>query len=862
MMHMSKKQVCQVIEILNEFIPEQDMNLNEIDKFSLTVLCLLNPNIPQNFVDQYRECPEYFKDSPIRETLEKLTAYNDMVIAEGIETVCDAITDNILKKATEPNDVTQFILDYVTRYSTVSDTDARLKYHDRETVVLMEKENKLGELENAYFACSAKYGNLLRHMPDVETIEATASLLKLDKCIVLDAFKKAYDHLSDSCYLCFDSKLDYAVADIVEHFLKKNGCKSVYDPDARHCSLLNPLTGKYSLFASNLDIVSHVINEIDKNDVYSDADAVVTFVDDISRFGETDYLCYSIRKSLGMQDRARTIIAIMETGWLTNIGSFGDNEQEQEEKELILQYRCDVFDMVETIIELPADSHGHKYSIIVLNPANSPKSVRMVNATEMLKDGLLDSEAVIKAITADERRFIETYYKTGTLRAAMPTFMAPHFWAPITDAGETRFSIGSLLKEYSSDSIVITSSDHKGVDLESVLDFNPKASNIYDLLMGHRSTDSANNRFTSFVSGNSGSEKLKKLEAPVIELTSYPAVHYFNGNGTAYCFGRAFQTTDKVTLEYMAYALMKHQFISRPFNIIDSRTGYYLSDKTSLMLQMPVVVPDSIDEQRQTVESALQAETQKRYTEMMANMERCGIRAAGADILHMLGAPFNRQGTIIQLLKTDCSDDKRKKYTDALIDVSEYIQRIVTTVGTDISKAEPNKAMIDLKQFVSHYSDSYRNFGSGCFELIVAESDSDLEVCTDADLLKLLLDTILDNATRHGFGKNYKTENRVEILLQPVRYDNRQFAMMTVRNNGQPLSENFKLSDYISKGRFDGESGRTGLGGFHVYTIAKKHNGFLSISSDDSWGMIVDILIPLESKNETERFVTYEKECV
>lgn len=76
------------------------------------------------------------------------------------------------------------------------------------------------------------------------------------------------------------------------------------------------------------------------------------------------------------------------------------------------------------------------------------------------------------------------------------------------------------------------------------------------------------------------------------------------------------------------------------------------------------------------------------------------------------------------------------------------------------------------------------------------------------------------------------------------------------------MTDGFTIEDYITKGRFNSETGRTGLGGYHVFSIVKAYGGFLNLSSDPNWPFIVDILIPVSS-SETSKFdVAYDDDCV
>lgn len=75
------------------------------------------------------------------------------------------------------------------------------------------------------------------------------------------------------------------------------------------------------------------------------------------------------------------------------------------------------------------------------------------------------------------------------------------------------------------------------------------------------------------------------------------------------------------------------------------------------------------------------------------------------------------------------------------------------------------------------------------------------------------------------------------------------------------MPEGFTIQDYITKGRYDAESGRFGLGGYHVYQIVKGHKGYLYIDSNKIWNTIIDILLPVKKVN-IDNLIPYEQKCI
>ena len=124
-----------------------------------------------------------------------------------------------------------------------------------------------------------------------------------------------------------------------------------------------------------------------------------------------------------------------------------------------------------------------------------------------------------------------------------------------------------------------------------------------------------------------------------------------------------------------------------------------------------------------------------------------------------------------------------------------------------------------------------------------------------------MLDSILNNAVRHGFHKRKDVGNQVLIHLSEVVYDDTPYLLLSIANNGEEISDGFTIEDYVSRGRYTASTGRTGLGGYHVYQIVKGHNGYLRLDSNKQWNLIVEVLLPINSTSINDLPV-YENECI
>jgi signal transduction histidine kinase len=165
-------------------------------------------------------------------------------------------------------------------------------------------------------------------------------------------------------------------------------------------------------------------------------------------------------------------------------------------------------------------------------------------------------------------------------------------------------------------------------------------------------------------------------------------------------------------------------------------------------------------------------------------------------------------------------------------------------------------------EYINTYVDGWRNYGNNCFDLSIVNDLIEAPLITfDRDMLTVMLDSVLNNAARHGFNKRKVNGNNVLLRLSIVEHESRPHLLISIANNGDAMADGFTINDYISRGRYTTSTGRSGLGGYHIYQIIKGHGGFLCLDSNKQWSVIVDILLPIDSVN-TNDITTYEHECI
>ena len=81
---------------------------------------------------------------------------------------------------------------------------------------------------------------------------------------------------------------------------------------------------------------------------------------------------------------------------------------------------------------------------------------------------------------------------------------------------------------------------------------------------------------------------------------------------------------------------------------------------------------------------------------------------------------------------------------------------------------------------------------------------------------------------------------------------NEKAVIISVGNNGRPMPKDLNIDDYITSGKFGTDTGRSGLGGSHVFKIVSAMGGTLDFISEavssaekDEWWTTFMITVPL-----------------
>ncbi len=309
---------------------------------------------------------------------------------------------------------------------------------------------------------------------------------------------------------------------------------------------------------------------------------------------------------------------------------------------------------------------------------------------------------------------------------------------------------------------------------------------------------------------------------------------------------------NRVNIEYLAYKLLESDIFEK---VIKGTYIPYVN--TSQLLTYKIVVDIDKEKQRRIVTNA-----RRRFREI--ENKRLGIREVGGDLSHMLGRPKETIGNLINMLlssetisETDCEAVR------SIRDNFDYMNRLIDMVGADFLSMSVSAREVHIAKLVKEYALSLRNLQfANIFnlkeEITLPEN---VVIDCDEDMIRVILDTAFRNAYVHGFEKRYSESNVVKLGCRAVEYDECSYACITIANNGNPLAKGFSIEDFATRGKKVSKMG-TGKGGYHIYTIAKRFNGYINISSSKEWAFILDVLIPARNIDCNDILEGYGSKCI
>lgn len=280
-----------------------------------------------------------------------------------------------------------------------------------------------------------------------------------------------------------------------------------------------------------------------------------------------------------------------------------------------------------------------------------------------------------------------------------------------------------------------------------------------------------------------------------------------------------------------------HSFMARPglhALILLFHAYYHCLDSFFNQIKLPILYDE--EDRHEYVEKLRREHIQK------FNKED-SIKKVTSDLRHMLGVTFGTISDRIKYLKDAGLPESALSDIQKIEHNVNYIGRAIDSFSNDFLVS--NKKTTCINDFMIEYISSWESLGREGFVLDFV-TNLKKSVCADIDKeqIYIMLDTILENARRHGFGKVKRDGNLVQVILDLKDIDAKEYISIKIQNNGRQLPEGFTMDCYVRKGEFMGKYGRSGIGGYHVYRITQQHKGLLNVTSDATWGAIVEVLIP------------------
>lgn len=243
---------------------------------------------------------------------------------------------------------------------------------------------------------------------------------------------------------------------------------------------------------------------------------------------------------------------------------------------------------------------------------------------------------------------------------------------------------------------------------------------------------------------------------------------------------------------------------------------------------------------------------EKYLDDIVASKERKMLKKTSSDLIHMMGTPYIRINNALDLLSQDV-DDEGKSRISYIRDNFGYIKRLIEINGANFNDYPKDK--INIVGFMERYIRGWENYGFKTFSIeFCCDGDFEVEntILANETTLAIMMDCLLDNANRHGFHKTKSPDNKVKIRLDQTTLGNKRAVIIAVGNNGKPMPKDFSIDDYITSGKFGTDTGRSGLGGSHVYKIVSSMDGTLDFVSEtvsseekDEWWTTFMITVPL-----------------
>lgn len=161
---------------------------------------------------------------------------------------------------------------------------------------------------------------------------------------------------------------------------------------------------------------------------------------------------------------------------------------------------------------------------------------------------------------------------------------------------------------------------------------------------------------------------------------------------------------------------------------------------------------------------------------------------------------------------------------DFLEDSYSTICDYINIAGVDeFEKKDDVELGIFLKDYIKHATLNAKRA-----ELVPPNVDKECTIKSSKVILKVILNSIVDNAYKHGFTDDYHCVSpKIKFVLQ----ESGDYVLLKICNNGKPIE--ISEDEYKTKGVFRGPTGHTGLGGYQISKYAEQLGGYVKIPKEE-----------------------------
>ena len=638
------------------------------------------------------------------------------------------------------------------------------------------------------------------------------------------------------------------VSKLIGHFILRNRAHSVYDPCAGLCTFATlPELREIDFLCSELDMRSKVMADIRMDAWGRD----ITLRQEDSTFmwrGEEGSDCLASELPFGIRLNNRTIehqpsdlledyviSKFLDSETLTSAVLLVSAGTCSRSRTSIIRKRLCENNYVDTVIRLPRG---------ILSNTSVDAAIVVLNKHRTTDDSILlvDGQFFVSKNTRGRNLILDI--------DAIKRVIDKHS----EDASSIRLSVKDLDNNYSllpNRYLVDTSKVENGLKLSDLIQVDmprPYTGNMWTVsdfsddwnkcqLTTKEVNDSTRRRVISY-SGNELMVQFSNGRLMLGEIEGLTLGVKVAVGSLAIAFHIV--NTQKIHKKYLLYAL-KSQIATAQAQAF--ATGEVIP-RLSANDFLDIVIPcPSISDQEKIIRDA-----EDKY------LQQLGLGRTSSDIAHMLGTPSVHIGNALKLLELseNLNEDDRKTLS-YLKDNFEYMDRLMK-LNSILDFSKQSKKPICLANFIRDYIDKWKSFGSNTFRVEFDGDENALKakVSANSDALMIMFDCLFDNANRHGFHKKKSPDNEMTIVLLSEMKDGAPYIMLRVGNNGSPLDKDFSLNDYITRGRYKSDSGRSGLGGYHVNAVTQSMGGEISSILKSAEWTAFEFLIPIVNIEELD----------